>query len=234
MLVPVPARRTVLRPLAAAVLAAALTAGCGTFARDYPPTGVDGLTIPTPSPDPADFAGEVDNAWLPLTTGRVLTYDVTLATGGRAQRTRTVLDGRVRVAGVPATAVRDELTAPGGRVLERSTDYYAQDRAGNVWWLGHRAEVPAGRSWEAGADGAEGGLAMAETPRLGDGYRPAYLPGVVEEVADVAEVDSTRVEVVLRTEDREAVATETYEHGRGLVRREASGTVETLVSTVTR
>ncbi|MFI2707512.1 hypothetical protein ACH5WX_08200, partial [Nocardioides sp. CER28] len=145
-----------------------LTAGCGTFAQSYDPAGVDGLTIPTPSPDPGEFASTVDNDWLPLKPGTTHTYAVTRPTLPAATRTVEVLPGRVDVDGVPTTAVRSTLGA------EVTTDYYAQDRHGNVWWFGH--EAPTG-GWRAGQGGAEAGLAMAARPRRADGYRTAYLAG---------------------------------------------------------
>lgn len=233
-------------PAALAVLLAAtlaVGAGCGSFAREYPPTGVDGLTIPTPSPDPADFVGVVDNPWLPLAPGTVLTYDVALPGGGGAVRTLTVLDGTVQVAGVAATAVREELVDDAGAPLERATRYYAQDTRGNVWWLGRVVEGgppdgtgEPGRAWRAGERGALAGLAMAAGPRLGDGYRPAYVPGARDLVARIVEVGEDRIEVELAPPRGDALVVEEHERGVGLTRRtdEASGLVETLTSSVTR
>src|SRR3954451_22364579 len=86
---------------AIAVLTGPLT-GCGTASAPSPPTGVDGLVIPTPSPDPDDFVAEVDNPWLPLPPGRTWTYDVADADGTH-RMTVTVEDGPT-IAGVPTTA----------------------------------------------------------------------------------------------------------------------------------
>ena len=68
---------------------------------------------------------------------------------------------------------------------ETTTDWFAQDADGNVWWFGREGE------WQAGTDGAEAGLAMPETPRVGDGFRTAYQPGVVEDVVTVLVLDGT-------------------------------------------
>ena len=57
---------------------------------------------------------------------------------------------------------------------DQVVDYYAQDRRGNVWWFGREGV------WLAGEDGAEAGLAMPATPRLGDGWRAAYDADVVD------------------------------------------------------
>ena len=55
--------------------------------RTIGPSGVDGLTIPTPTPDPADFVDVVDNPWLPLVADSVWTYAVV---GAGPARTVTV------------------------------------------------------------------------------------------------------------------------------------------------
>ena len=43
-----------------------------------------------------------------------------------------------------------------------------------MWWFGREGV------WLAGEDGAEAGLAMPATPRLGDGWRAAYDADVVD------------------------------------------------------
>src|SRR3954452_23003467 len=93
------ARATVL----AALLAAPLTA-CGASPTTLGPSGVDGLTIPTPSPDPADFGDGVANPWFPLAAGTVWTYrrDTTGTTGFVAR----VLAQHREIAGVATTGVR--------------------------------------------------------------------------------------------------------------------------------
>ena len=53
------------------LLALALTlTGCGAASEDYEVAGIDELVIPTPSPDPDDFVGHVDNPWFPLRAGQ--------------------------------------------------------------------------------------------------------------------------------------------------------------------
>lgn len=150
-------------------------AGCGSESAPSPPAGVDGLVIPTPSPDPADFVRTVDNPWLPLAPGSTWTYQVIDAAGTRTLRMR-VAEGRRTIAGVSTTAV---VTTDRGVA---TTDYYAQDTAGNVWWFGE-----AGR-WQAGRHGAEAGVAMLAKPRVGDGFRTGYRPGVVEDRAEVVSI----------------------------------------------
>ena len=93
----------------------------------------------------------------------------------------TVEDTTYDVAGVATTPVTR--TEPTG---DQVVDYYAQDRRGNVWWFGREGV------WLAGEDGAQAGLAMPATPRLGDGWRAAYD----EDVVDVRMTVETRDQVV--------------------------------------
>jgi len=159
-----------------------LLAGCGNGSDPSPPTGVDHLVIPTPSVDPDDFVTGVDNPWLPLPVGATWEYELTGTAAGTA--TVTTLEGP-DVEDVATTAVRTAVAAEGGRTSV-TTDFYAQDEAGNVWWFGREGE------WQAGDDGAEAGLVMAAHPRQGDGYRQAYAEGVVDRRAEVISVDASR------------------------------------------
>ena len=171
---------------AAALAGLLLVSGCGAGPTPSPPSGVDQLTIPTPDPRPQDFSTHIDNPWLPLEPGTSSTYDVV---GTTRTRTITVTDRTETVAGVATVVVDRLLTGGRGRTLEDSEAYYAQDRAGNVWLFGE--EGPA-RSWRAGVDGAEAGLAMPATPRLGDGWRGEYADGVAEDVIKVYAIHQER------------------------------------------
>ncbi|MEP9361863.1 hypothetical protein ABLE68_02785 [Nocardioides sp. CN2-186] len=176
--------------------------GCGTSGQPSPPSGVDELVIPTPSPEPSDFVSRVDNPWFPLVPGRTATYDVADVVGTHTQ-TVTVEAGP-EIDGVATTArVTTERSA-------RVTDWFAQDTEGNVWWFGRDGV------WQAGADGAEAGIAMLATPRVGDGYRTAYEPGTVEDVVTVTAVDP--VQTSSRSDLEPGVTHDsTYERGVGLV-----------------
>ena len=204
--------------LAALTLAGAVLAGCGSASAPSPPTGVDGLVIPTPDPDASDFVARVDNPWLPLAVGARWEYaDPATGTVGL---TLTVEAGPSVDGVATTTLVR---TGADGTVVR---DLYAQDRAGNVWWFGREGQ------WRAGEEGAEAGLAMPAAPRLGDGFRTASAPGL-SEVATVEARDEEitvplatyRRTVTLDVEDATGVRTEVYARGVGLVRTDEAGLV---------
>ena len=187
-------------------LAAGVLAGCGASPARVGPAGVDELTIPTPSPDPADFAGSAQNAWFPLRPGMRWTYREQLPTGSRTL-VATVLPRRRTIDGIPTSAVRWQLRER-GRTRPAMLRWYAVDAAGNVWWLGQRVaphaprlDPLASRSWTAGVHGAEAGLVLTATPRQGDGYLNAAQRGVVERRSTV----ETRQATV-------ATGTRTYRH----------------------
>lgn len=234
--------------IAAAALPVALLSGCGASPEPVGPAGIDGLTIPTPSPDPQDFTGHAENVWFPLDPGTRWTYRQYLPTGLRTV-VATVLPGQRRIAGIATTAVR-------WQYREHGTDrtamirWYAVDSAGNVWWLGQhvdtrqpRLDLLAPRSWQAGVHGAEAGLVLTADPRLGDGYLNAAEPDVVARRSTVDSVGSTVV--TAEHEFRHTVVTRDlstleplhvvqtyYARGLGMVAQEDTRVVSTSLSLV--
>jgi hypothetical protein len=216
----------------AILVPAASLSACGAEPPSIDPTGVDELTIPTPTPDPADFVAKVTNPYLPLTPGSRWTYSAT-STDGAQTITATVLDQTRHVQGVDATVVHDVVSDADGSVVEDTYDWFAQDRAGNVWYLGEDITTRTGTkvstdgSWEAGQDGAQAGLAMPAEPRVGDGYRQEYAEGVAEGRAEVLDLDTSLTlaygvfDGLLKTEDRSTldplVKHRYYAKGTGMV-----------------
>jgi hypothetical protein len=107
----------------------------------------------------------------------------------------TVLRRTTRIAGVEARVVHDVVTRR-GRLVEDTLDWYAQDRAGNVWYLGedtkeheHGRVVSTAGSWRAGVGGAQAGVVMPAQPAVGQSYRQEYLEGEAEDAARVLSVD---------------------------------------------
>lgn len=191
---------------AAAAGLAALTvvaAGCGS---DSPGTASDATTSDLPQGseavelDPARMSTTIDNPYWPMAPGSRWVYRETGE--GPVQKVVVSVTDRTRTLanGVEARVVRDVVTA-GGEPVEVTDDWYAQDEAGNIWYLGERtAEYENGEvvsragSFEAGVDGAQAGIAMPADPRPGLAYRQEYLEGEAEDRAEVLSVDQ-RVEV---------------------------------------
>src|SRR5437868_3221581 len=113
-----------------------------------------------PRIDPANFVRRIDNPFLPYAPGTRIRF---VGERGRTAQTDTevVLRRTVRILGVRCTVVRDTV-AERGRAVERTNDFYAQDRQGNVWYMGedsferhHGRFVKASDSWRSGLDGAK-------------------------------------------------------------------------------
>lgn len=143
-----------------------------------------------PTVDPANFVATIDNPYLPLTPGSRWVYEG--RSGGETERTVvTVTEDRKAVMGIPAVVVRDTVSV-GGDVIEDTYDWFAQDKQGNVWYLGEDSKeyergkvVSTGGSWEAGVAGALPGIVMRANPQVGDAYRQEFLQGEAEDMAEV-------------------------------------------------
>ncbi len=233
--------------VAAVVLAAGLVAACGgDDDAGQPAAGEPGATLPvvdpgdggeyTPDIAPDDFVDGIDNPYLPLSPGARWVYEG--VEDGETERTEVVVtDERKDVFGVSAVVVRDTVSVD-GEVVEDTYDWFAQDRDGNVWYLGEASQdyengQPASTagSWEAGVDGALPGIVMPAEPAVGDAYRQEYYVGEAEDMAEVVQTDAS-VDVpfgsydgVLVTEDwnplePEVIEQKYYAQGVGLVLEE--------------
>jgi hypothetical protein len=137
----------------------------------------------------------IDNPYFPLAPGSRWVYRET-ARDGSKQRVVVKVTHRTRLIanGVRARIVRDTVSER-GHVIEDTSDWYAQDARGNVWYLGEDTKeyengkvVSTKGSWEAGVNGARGGLIMPAHPRPGMRYRQEYLAGEAEDKARVVSV----------------------------------------------
>ena len=138
-------------------------------------------------PNPSHFARSVTNPWFPLRPGTTLVYRG-VKDGKPSRDVFHVTGATRRIAGVTCTAVSDRLYLR-GRLAERTTDWYAQDVKGNVWYYGEAtAELDASGhvkntegSWQSGVDGAQPGILMPAQPRVGPSYRQEYYKGQAED-----------------------------------------------------
>jgi hypothetical protein len=143
--------------------------------------------------DPANFTTTIDNPYFPLPVGRTLVYRG--IKDGQTQEDRvTVTDKTKTVAeGITALVVSDVATHDGA-LLEKTSDWYAQDKQGNVWYLGEdtahylpNGKVDTSGSWEAGVNDAEPGLVMEADPQIPEAYRQEFLAGQAEDTAWIVE-----------------------------------------------
>jgi hypothetical protein len=170
--------------------ALALTLGAGAAGAPPLPTGSEPVHL-----DPADFTTRITNPYWPMRPGTRWVYRETDADGGQKRVVVTVTDRTKLIAnGVTARVVHDVVTRR-GRLVEVTDDWYAQDDAGNVWYLGEdTTEYEDGRpvstegSFEAGVDGAQAGVVMPARPRRGMRYRQEHYEGEAEDRASIVSV----------------------------------------------
>jgi hypothetical protein len=189
-------RRSAPRAAAAAiaiVLVAVIAAGCGSSGGERSSTTRAATSAArvapahgrySPAIDPANFVRTIDNRYFPLEPGTAFHYEGVQENGRTPQTDDQVVTHRTKtILGVTCTVVRDTVSSH-GKPIEKTFDWYAQDKAGNVWYMGEDTrEVEHGRfvkmsdSWEAGVNGAQPGIIMPGDPRPGDEYRQEYYPG---------------------------------------------------------
>jgi hypothetical protein len=148
-----------------------------------------------PAIDPANFSTSIDNSYYPLVPGTTYVYE-----GVRdhvSQRDVVTVTSKTKViAGVTCVVVTD-VADHNGTLLEKTEDWFAQDKEGNVWYFGEAtAEYKNGKvsttegSWQTGKDGAEPGIIMPAHPEITDAFRQEYLKGQAEDQAWI--IDTTQ------------------------------------------
>src|SRR6185312_1996778 len=97
-----------------------------------------------------------------------------------------------RIDGVRTRVVEDRLYLH-DVLRERTSDYYAQDRCGNVWYFGedtaeldeHGHVVSTEGTFHAGVDGAQPGVFMQAHPQIGRRFRQEWYRGHAEDTFKV-------------------------------------------------
>lgn len=150
-----------------------------------------------PQLDPADFVDRIDHPYRPILPGTRWVYDG-ISDGDRERTEVVVTPDRREIMGISAVVVEDT-TYVGDEMVSQSLDAYAQDRDGNVWFLGEDSKdyengevVCTAGAWEAGVDGAYPGIVMPAEPTAGDAYRQQYVAGEAEDTARVARLGENR------------------------------------------
>ena len=169
------------------LLLGALAAGCGGGDEDGSKAAAAKPAVRAGF-DPAAFGNPArgTNRWEPVVPGRQSVREGRVNVGHRRlthRRVYTVTDVTKAIDGVRAVAVIDQ-DFNGGQLAEQAIDYLAEDRQGNVWYLGSYTEtyeagqfVNATDGWLAGVKGAEPGVLMPAHPRAGTSFSEAKLPG---------------------------------------------------------
>ncbi len=163
------------------------------------PSGLPTAAVLAPTfPGAAAFASpSVTNPWYPLKPGTKWTYrgvkdgKASVDTFAVTTRTKTIL-------GVRTTEVHDTLTQ-GGKPVEGTQDWYAQDAEGNVWYFGEatRKADTSGKltntegSWQAGVAGATPGIIMPARPQVGQTFKQENFRGHAEDNFKIVSLDVT-------------------------------------------
>jgi hypothetical protein len=160
--------------------AAVLVTGCSTAAHSASATA-HGYE---PVLHAGEFTTKITNPWFPLPPGRVWTYRG--FKDGKAQTDVVKVTTRTRVIdGIRALGVSD-ISYLRGKPQETTTDWYAQDRQGNVWYLGEDTAEGTDTSgtWAAGVKDGEPGIIMPARPAVPMGYRQEFsLAGGADDIA---------------------------------------------------
>jgi hypothetical protein len=145
---------------------------------------------------PADFSPSVTNPLFPLKPGRTLVY-----TGTKDEKNAlNIFDitSRTKVIDNVTTRVVEDRLYLDNVLEERTSDYYAQDRCGNVWYFGEDTATldPQGHiistegSFHAGVDGAQPGVFMPDKPQVGQRFRQEWYKGHAEDTFKVLSLSS--------------------------------------------
>jgi hypothetical protein len=140
---------------------------------------------------------EITNPYLPLAS---LKQDILENKDERVERTAKPEANKIfHIGGQPiaALAVEDKEFA-GGKLTEITLDYFAQDDAGNVYYLGEDVNTykdgkVSGHSgaWLFGKDTKMPGLLMPAHPKVGDKFRSEDVPNITIEDDEVVSVVET-------------------------------------------
>jgi hypothetical protein len=218
-------RRTSLAVASAFVVASAAACSAGSSPQPAPTSPTSSAPTPaasssTPAPtspkasstaarkvnandqkfDPKNFGNPIggQNSWYPLVPGNQTLRDGSITRGSRKlhhQLRVTVTDVTKVVNGVRTVLVLDQ-DIDAGQIGEASLDYLAQDKFGNIWYLGSYTEIYEGGqfvnavdAWLAGKNEAKAGVWMMADPKEGMTYVEAHnsretIRGEVTKVGD--------------------------------------------------
>ncbi len=150
---------------------------------------------------PGDFLSVAEtaakpNPLFPLVPGTTYNFRSVTAEGTQTVEF-AVTRGTRSILGVTCITVRDTVRL-NGSVKEDTVDWFAQDRAGNVWYFGENTAEYEGElitsisgSWEGGVEGGKPGIIMFAKPVVGKVYRQELFLGEAEDAAEVLALNET-------------------------------------------
>jgi len=101
------------------------------------------------------------------------------------------------ILGVTTTVVLDQVFMK-GELVEDTEDWFAQDSAGNVWYLGEDTKelengvvVSTEGSWEAGVHGARAGIFMPAEPKVGQVFKQEDAKNVAEDCFKIVDLNAS-------------------------------------------
>ena len=180
------------------------------------PQGLSAAVVEIPF-DPDNFSDplDIDNDFFPLVVDTTTVFRAEGPDGCEEFRITVTDQEKEIAAGVTARVVHETAyegeTCETLEIVEETDDWFAQDDAGNVWYLGEDSQncdggvcTPSDGSWEAGADiagsgkDAVAGIIMLADPDNGDQYYQEFYEGFAE---DQGKITGVGVKVVLKRED---------------------------------
>src|SRR5829696_2065407 len=146
----------------------------------------------SPHINPSEFTTKVDNEYFPMEPGTTFLYE-----GGTEHGEMSVTHDTKKVMGVECIVV-DDRAWEGDMLIEKTYDWFVQDKEGTVWYFGEDTKeydngevVSTKGSWEAGVDGAKPGIIMQADPKVGESYRQEYYPGEAMDMAKVLSLNAS-------------------------------------------
>jgi len=149
----------------------------------------------------------VDNMYWPLVPGTTAVYAAETEDGCEVNQvtvtSETKSDFAAPYDGITAIVVNDlewlSEECDGEYVLlEKTSDWFAQDDEDNIWYLGEETAayeedeecISYEGAWEAGDDEAEAGIVMLGSPEVGLAYQQEYYEDEAEDMAKVLRLNA--------------------------------------------
>jgi hypothetical protein len=158
----------------------------------------DSLGPDSTPPVPTSLQAAVTNPFFPLPPGTTQVFNTQTAAGLEVDSV-TVLANTKMVNGFAATEVHDHVHLAGS-LTEDTYDWFAQDSAGNVWYLGEDTKqyengvlVGTEGTWQWGVHGALPGIIVwgDTTGMIGKLYRQEFDEGNAQDVGKLVALNQT-------------------------------------------